>query len=179
MTRKRFGAANPRQRANRSGVRRRLNAYPIHEWLVELEEDAVLEATQAEDFPTISRSYFIQDLHRIGREATQRAKVDGESTGWIVRTTTRGLPEDTIHFVFYRVPFEECPQPLERDAGVSTPGAAPERMEAWKSHRYAAYYCTTPERGTHAKGQDGGCPVCAGSTPELLPENPPTDWSPA
>lgn len=178
MTRKTFGLANPRQRGNRRGVRQRLNSYPLSEWLVELEPDAVLVATQDEDFPTISRGYFVQDLHRLAREATQRAKVNGEEQGWIVRTTTKDLPDNELAFVFYRAAFEDCPQALERDRGVATPEADPDRQRAWHEHRTAAYYCITPERGTHVIGQDSGCAVCPGRTPELLPENPPIDWSP-
>lgn len=189
-----------RVRAARSVSAKRIKSYPIEEWLTE-DDSVIWDTTKAEGFPDISRAYFIQDLHRVAREATERARQAGEPTGWRAATTTRGHDEDGISFWFYRAPFEECPAPRVQRSRTAAGQLAhfpeqtvqtvqalggpslidPQRVAAWQAQATALLWCHDPN-GVYQAHQVGGvqtCPYCAGRTPRTVTTpTPPASWSP-
>lgn len=202
MTRTLFTPDNPRRRTNRAVVRRRIEQYPLASWLEEVFDEngnrAHQHATQSEDFPGITRAAFIQDLHRLAREATRRALASGEAEGWIATTSTAGYPEDEMHFAFIRAPFDECPQPRKSETGRAALHTLPQgttagpasatvdqltRTTAWQAQATRLLWCHSPE-GAYVGHQiglspDDACPFCAGATARtVITPTPPSDWNP-
>lgn len=182
--------AQQRQRAHRGQTRVRMAGYPIADWLgsaltPDSTEVTFWTATKDEDFPTISRPHFVQDLHQLAREATQRAAIDQEELGYVVRTTTQDFDAehpvglDELGFWFIRFPIAECPSTRKdhtnqgrrpTSAGVATP--------EWRRLRYANTYCNAAGTGWHTLGSSSlsVCPRCDGLSPVDIGPTPPAGW---